>query len=432
MALVRSIGRWALTALVVNSIIGSGIFGVPSELIRLVGRESPLAMLIAAMAMGIIMVPLAELASQFSEPGGLYLYTATAFGSFAGLQIGWFWLLAAVGGGAAGANLFLNYLATFLPVVAHGPGRLGALLLLIAIPTAANYVGVRSGTNLSSALTLAKLLPLGSLITLGLLRHFSQHPVPIIESHAPAAGWRAWLSALLLLIYSYGGYEDALVPMGEVKDPRRTVPVALGTGLLLCAAVYTLLQLVVVWTVGGSRTDRPLVYAASSLLGHGGASFIAVAVMVSTYGWISAGFLSAPRFALSLAARGACPDWLGRLHPRYRTPTAGILLYAFLVSALAATGTFLWVLALAAGSMTVLYAAGCAAMIRMRRMQPERPALRIPFGEVCAVLGIVISAVLMTRLEERQVLLMCLTAAVATLNWVWARRQPTSWQRINR
>ncbi|MBV9036693.1 MAG: APC family permease, partial [Acidobacteriaceae bacterium] len=245
MAIVRSIGRGAMTVLVINTIIGSAIYGVPSEIIRLVGRASPLAMILAALAMAIIMLPIAEVASQFSEPGGMYLYARTAFGRFVGLQVGWFWLLAITGGGAAGANLFISYLAAFFPSVTHGWSHVLAILLLIAIPMVANYVGVREGLILSIFLTITKLLPLGLVIVLGLL-HLSHG----MSFHSPASivspGWNAWLTALLLLIYSYSGYEDALVPTGEVAQPRRTVPFALGTGLVICALVYTLLQFVIV------------------------------------------------------------------------------------------------------------------------------------------------------------------------------------------
>ena len=131
MAIVRSIGRWTMTALVINCIIGSAIYGLPSEVIRLLGRASPLAMMVAALAMATIMLPVAEVASQFSEPGGMYLYARTVFGRFVGLQVGWFWLLVITGASAAGANLFLNYLGTFFPTVTHGPVRVVALILLI-------------------------------------------------------------------------------------------------------------------------------------------------------------------------------------------------------------------------------------------------------------------------------------------------------------
>jgi amino acid transporter len=425
MAFVRSIGRWAMTALVINCIIGSGIFGVPSELSRLLGRASPLAMIVAGAAMAVIMACFAEVASQFSEPGGAYLYVRTAFGRFAGLQVGWFWLLAVVGGGAASANLFVGYLAELLPGVEHGWARMVVLGALISVPAAANYVGVRSGALLSSLTAVAKLAPLGLLIVLGVARFSHQAQlIPIAEITAP--GWTPWLTALLLLLFSYGGYEDALVPVGEVKHPRTTVPFALAAGLAICAAVYTLLQFVTVVTVGTHTTARPIAEVASVLVGRGGAWFVAVAVMVSTYGWISGGMLNAPRLPYAFAAHGDCPAALGALHPRFNTPGVAIVLYAVLVWVLAGTGTFLWVLELTAGSMMVLYAGVCLALIRLRRLQPHADALRVPAGPVLAVAGALLSIVLMTQLDLRQALLMGVTALFATANWAWARRQAAS------
>jgi amino acid transporter len=216
MAFVRSIGRWAMTALVINCIIGSGIFGLPSELTRLVGRASPVAMLVGALVMSVIMACMAEVASQFSEAGGPYLYVRTAFGRFTGLQVGWFWLLATIGGGAANANLFINYLGGIWPWVGSGWGRPTAMALLIAFPTTANYRGARSGANLSSVLTVAKLVPLLLLIVLGLM-HFRPQAQLISATDIVRPGWAAWLSALLLLIFPYGGYENALAPTGEIQ-----------------------------------------------------------------------------------------------------------------------------------------------------------------------------------------------------------------------
>jgi basic amino acid/polyamine antiporter, APA family len=138
MTFIRSIGRGAMTGLVINSIIGSGIFGVPSELTRLLGRASPIAMVFAACGVAIIMAAITEVASQFPEPGGPYLYVRAAFGRFLGLQIGWFWLLAMIAGGAANASLFVIYLGSLLPAVAHGWARALMLTALIALPTIVN------------------------------------------------------------------------------------------------------------------------------------------------------------------------------------------------------------------------------------------------------------------------------------------------------
>ena len=135
MTLVRSIGRWTMTALVINCIIGIGIFALPGELTRLLGRASPIAMVFGALAMAIIMACFAEVASQFSETGGPYLYVRTAFGRFLGMQIGWFHLLIDMVGVAICAALFMSYLTKFLPWELNAWQR-AALLLRSSFPQA--------------------------------------------------------------------------------------------------------------------------------------------------------------------------------------------------------------------------------------------------------------------------------------------------------
>jgi basic amino acid/polyamine antiporter, APA family len=419
---IRAIGRWTMTALVINSIIGSGIFGLPSEVTRLVGRASPLAMIFAGLAMGIILACLAEVASQFSEPGGVYLYVRTAFGRFAGMQTGWFHLLAASAGGAANASLFTIYLAGLLPWA--GGGRQHALLLalLISVPTVANYIGVRSGAAFSNVLTITKLLPLALIIALGIVR-FGHHIEILKRSEISSPGIASWLSVLFLLFFPYGGSENALVPAGEVKNPRHTVPFGLLAGLVVCAAVFTLIQFVTVATIGTSTTPRPLAETASVLVGQSGGMLVTIGVMISTYGWLSGGLLEVPRLACSLAAQGDAPRFLGKLHPRFKTPALAIVLYATFIWFLAATGAYLWIAALGSGAKTVIYSAGCASLIRLRRQNPRADALRLPFGLVFALLGILICLTVLTRVQARQALLMGITAMIAAANWWWAKRR---------
>jgi APA family basic amino acid/polyamine antiporter len=291
---IRSIGKWTLTGVVVNCIIGSAIFGLPSVLSRMLGPASPLAMIAAAFLMSIIMVCAIEVSSRFSEAGGAYLYVRTLFGSFAGVQIGWFWLLSALGGGAVNANLFTFYLSGLWPELSQGWARWVTMGALIAIPTIANYRGVRPGATLSSILVSAKLLPLLGLILLGLL-HFAQRNWIVPSVQGPIhVGPRAWLDALLLLVAAYGGWDLVLASTGEVKRSRQTIPFALGLGLAVAAALYVLTQLVTVATVGTNPTDHPVADAASVLMGRTGALFVTVAVMLSTYGNISACVLNAP------------------------------------------------------------------------------------------------------------------------------------------
>lgn len=419
MTFVRTIGRWAMTGLVINCIIGSGIFGVPGELIRLLGAASPLAMVVAAFLMAVIVACAAEVASYFNQPGGAYLYVRSAFGRFAGLQVGWFWLLASVAGGAANVTLFTDYLGGLEPSVTLPLPRAMLVTVLVALPAAINYRGVRGGANLSSVLVLAKLLPLLVLIALGLPR-LSQ-PGPAIIGNS-AQGWDAWLNALVLLLFTYAGFEDALVPLGEVSEPRRAVPFALAVGLLVSATVYTSIQLVIVGTPGASGSDRPLADAAATLTNHG-TLLVTMAVMISTYGWVSASLLNAPRLAYALATHGDSPAVLGKLHERFHTPATAVVTCALLMWALAITGTFLWIAALTAGSTMIVYAGICATLLRLRRIHASGPALRVPGGRILAVGGIVIVLVLLTRLQWREILLMSVTTALATANWWWAKRR---------
>lgn len=421
MAFVRSIGRWSMTALVVNSIIGNSIFGLPAELTRLLGRASPIAMVVAALIVAMIVACMAEVASQFTEAGGAYLYVRRAFGRFAGLQVGWFGVFACMTGGAANATLFVLYLASIWPAAGGRWARIGIMAAVIVVPTVVNYFGVRRGANLSTVLTVAKLLPLILLIALGLARFSQQQSISMAEFAKP--GSSSWLRALLLLMFAYAGFEFAIAPGGEIKDPKRTVPFGLATGLLVCAVVYALIQFVTVATIGASATQHPLADTASVLLRRGGSLFVAIAVMISTYGWISGNIVTAPRIVYSFAANGDAPGFLARINPRFNTPALAIVVYAVLVWLMAATGTYLWVVGVGAAALLILYSGVCASLIRLRRTQPEAQALRIPFGPVLAVVAIAISLALISALDRHQALLIGVTTLLATGNWWWAKRQ---------
>ncbi len=420
MPLVRSIGRWTMTALVINTIIGSGVFGLPAELTRLLGRASPFAIILGALGVAVIMACIAEVASQFSEPGGPYLYVRTAFGPFFGMQIGWFHLLSVLGGFAAVSHLFMDYLVTFVRL--NTLERDSLLAIVIAIPATANYFGVRSGANLSNIMTVAKLSPLALLILFGVDRLVHQSQM-IHASEIVSPGLSNWVRALVFLIFLYGGWEDSLIVAGEVKEPRRTIPFGLLLGLLICTGFYILLQFITLATIGANITDRPLATVASVLIGRGGAAVVAIAAMISTYGWISATLLSGPRLVYSLASEGDFPGVFAKLHPRFQTPSVAIILYALTGWLLAVSGTFLWIVALSAASTIIYYGATCACVGRLRKLHPNADAFRVPFGRTLSIVAIGIALLLMTGLHTTEALLMCVTALIAAVNWLWVRRR---------
>jgi amino acid transporter len=421
----REIGRFALTALVVNAIIGSGIFGLPDDIARPLGPAAPLAYVAAALGIGIVMACFAEVAARFDGAGGPYLYARTAFGRFAGVQTGWFAWLVRITSAAANANLFAVYLAEFWPGAAKPLPRAAVLLALLGLLAAVNVRGVKSGARMSTWLTLAKLVPLGVFLGAGLLLAGDQ--VEVGASDAPAGHW---LQAVLALMFAFGGFEAALLPMGEAKDPRRDVPFALFAALALVAVVYLGVHLAVAAALPDPGSfarpevqDRPVAAAARALLGGGGAVLIAGGVLLSTFGYLAGQFVSAPRLTFALAEQRDFPAFLAGVHPRFRTPHVSILVHAVLVASFAIWGSFLWNAILSAVARLVTYGMVCAALPRLRRLAADPAAFRVPGGWVLPLGGLAFCLVLAAQMHAAHAWIALGIGSAATLNWAWARRR---------
>ncbi len=304
--LVRVIGRWSLAALVVNSVIGSGIFALPADVARLIGAASPWAVLMAGAAAGVIMACFAEVASQFSAAGGPYLYTRAAFGRLVGIEMGWMLWLVRLAAPAATANLFVIYCGEFWPDAAKPLPRFLILTLLYGILTLINYRGVRASTQVSNVFTVAKLVPLFLVAIAGAFYLLGGHKASAVL--VTGADGTAWRKAALLLVFAYGGFETALTPLSEAKNPRRDAVFALFTGLVTCTVLYTVIQWVVIGVLPDpGHSDRPLADVARLALGHGGAVFVTVGALISVYGYLSANMLGVPRITFALAENGDFP-----------------------------------------------------------------------------------------------------------------------------
>ncbi len=422
--LVRAIGRWSLAALAVNSIIGSGIFGLPATVAGLLGKRSVLAVLIAGAAMGVIMACFAEVASQFSEAGGPYLYARTAFGRLTGILVGWMLYLAQTAAPAANANLFVIYLAEFWPAAKEPWPRFVILTLLVGLLALINARGARQGTVVSNVFTVAKILPLLMVVSAGVAVTII-HPAPWgAASPMPAS---VWMKAMVLLIFAYGGFESALAPMSEAKNPGRDAGFALFVALIVCTVIYTLVQWTVVGVLGpGATTDRPLAEVARLTMGNRGAALVAIGALVSVYGYLGAKLLGMPRVTFALAKGGDLPRVFAAVSPRFQTPWFSILFYAAAVWGLAIAGSFAWNVTLSVVARLFYYAVVCAALIALRRKQPQAGGFRIPGGPVLAVLGIGIAVVLATQVDLSKSMVLAATVGAALLNWIWARRARVS------
>jgi amino acid transporter len=391
------------------------------------GRASPWAWALAGLGMALVVAAFAEVASRFTRAGGTYLYARVAFGRLAGIEMAWLTYLVRLTAAATNANLFVIYLAEFWPS-ATGAAASRVVLGLILLPlVAANYRGVRGGVGTSTAFAAAKLAPLGVFVAAGLVA-VATGGGPGVPAAPLDAGGQAWLEAILLLVFAYGGFESALLPLGEARDPRRDAPIALFTALGVCALLYTLVQLVVLAMLADpSGTDRPLAAAAQAFLGPLGGWLMAAGALVSVYGYLAAAMVNVPRLIYAMAAEGDLPPRFADLHPRFRTPHVSVALFAATVWAFAAAGGFLGNLSLSAVSRLLTYGMVSVALVVLRRKErlgEVGPAwFRVPAGTVVAALGLVFSAVLALSMKPLELLVLAGTLACGLAHWGWMRRR---------
>jgi amino acid transporter len=426
--LIRAIGRWSLVALVVNSIIGSGVFGLPSTVAGLIGNLSPYAVLAAGAGMSVIMACFAEVASRFQQAGGPYLYARVAFGRLAGIQTAWMLWLGQVAAPAANANLFVIYLAQFFPHAKDPLPRALILTVLVGVLAIINVCGVRGGTRVSNLFTAAKLVPLFAVIVMGLFVLHSHH-WQMASASIASPNTSQWLKAMLLLVFAYGGFETALAPMSEAKNPRRDAPFALFTALLLCTAIYALIQWVVIGVLPNAmHSERPLADVARLAVGPVGAALVAVGALISFYGYLSAKILAMPRVPFALAEQGDFPKAFAAVHRRFHTPYVSILVFAAMVWGLALFGDFKWNVTLSAVARLLYYGVGCAALPILRRKRPEgaEAMFQLPAGNFLAVLGVILCLILATGVDRSQSLILVATIALAFVNWVVIPRRSAS------
>jgi len=406
----------------VNSIIGGGIFGLPSLLAARLGALSPLSCLGAGLGVLIIAGCIAEVSSRYDETGGLYLYARDALGRFAGLLVAWLTWLTRVAAPAAVANLFCTYLAQFFPSLGTRTGELLVLAVLLGHLAFFNYIGVKAGKNLSDFFTAVKvgflLLFIFAGLSVLLLRPGIRVPLSV-----PVLSAKNWFEAILLLVYAYGGFEGALFVGGESTNPKRDTPIALLRALATVSVTYTAVQFVTISTLPGAAASlRPLSDAAEHFLGPEGSSVMAFAALVSAYGYLSANLLHSPRITFAMAEHGDFPSFLAAIHPQYRTPYFSILLYAVLVFVFAALGNFQWNAMLSAVSRLAIYGAMAVAVPVLRRRNDGKAQFLLPAPYLFAALALLFSIILVTQMSRVEFYIVGTTCAIALLNWIIIRR----------
>ena len=399
--LPRNLGLWGIWMLVVNGLIGAGIFGLPSGAAALAGEYSVLVYAFCALLILPVILCFAELGSYFRGTGGPIRYGTLAFGPFIGFQGGWLYYLARLISFSANTVLLTDSIAYFIPGAGEGLGRTISLGIICLGLGGINVLGSVESIRSMTLFTLIKftvllLLPLGGFIILGseVLPTFSS-PIPPQKDLGAAA---------LLLIYAFVGFEGAVVPAGEAKKPERDMPLGLLLGLGVVALVYMLIQLVsqaAIPEIGQSKT--PLLDVSNVLFGVPGALILMVGVTASVIANLISSMFSATRVTYALALEKALPGWFGEVHPRFLTPANSVIFFGLAAFLLSFFGSFTALAAMTVLSRLFLYIMSCAAIPRLRSQFQEKGRFILKGGYLIPMLGILACLWLMTQVSLRSV-----------------------------
>jgi APA family basic amino acid/polyamine antiporter len=385
----RDIGFFGAAFLVLNAMIGAGIFALPGKVAVNAGMLSPWLFLAVGVVFLAVVLTFAELASYFRESGGPVLYATHAFGPLAGFGTGWILFLSRMTAFAANANVMAIYLGSLFPWFGDGAGRAAVISVVTLGLTYANILGVRDGVRTMGVFTIFKVLPLILLVLLGLQHVTAGTLIPSASAVIGDLG-----GTTLLLIYAYVGFESMAVTAGETSEPRRTLPRALMRTVIGTGILYFLIVLVFISVIpADTYADATLVDVGRLLAGPAGAVAITLAAVFSIGGNLAGTMIAAPRLIFALGENRLLPAWFGHIHPKYATPHNSILVMGGLALLMALTGSFVE-LAVASSLSRVLSYILCIAslpVIRNRASDEMRArAYRIRGGYAIPLVGLAI------------------------------------------
>lgn len=398
--LQRGIRRWDLVFLIINSVIGAGIFALPAKVFALSGAYSILAFVACALVMVVLILVFAEVSSRFEKTGGPYLYVNEAFGPIPAFVIGWLLMLTRLFSYATLINLMVLYLSFFSEIFKSEPVRIGMILFVTGWITYFNWIGVKNTAKVSNILTVAKLFPLAIFILVGLF-HIDWG---LMQQNTPPS-LSDFSASTLLLVFAFGGFEAGLVNSGEIVNPRKNLPFGLLVAAGVIAGFYILIQIVSIGTLPDLATsEKPLADAASLFMGWWGGMFITLGAVVSILGTLNVQILSGSRLPFALSEENQMPGVFRRIHPRFATPYVSLLFFAALVAFVAIFWGFMSSLAVSVISRLILYALVSGSLIKLRKNQDSQAFFKLRFGNAFALAGILATIWLLSGTKAEEIL----------------------------
>jgi basic amino acid/polyamine antiporter, APA family len=391
----RSLGFTDLMLITIGTVIGSGIYLVPSLVLRQTAGHTGLAFTVWAVAGFLSLLgalTYAELGAMKPEAGGLYAYLRDAFGPLPAFLYGWAsFLVIASGSIAALAVAFANYLSPLLPFRVPGPIISLAVILVVAL---INIRGTRGSATVQNWTTGAKFGVLFLLSAVLTLRGTGGAGLPTAPIEVPNGSLAAGFGAAMIgVLWAYEGWQYVTFSAGEAKDPQRTFPRAISIATFLLIVLYLMANLGYVRALGPAgvaNSQRVAADAIGTILGPVAGAVVSALILVSIFSALNGLILTTPRMYYAMARDGLFFQKLTSVHPRFGTPAFAIVTLTAWGALLAASGTFSQLLTYAVFTGWIFYALGALAVMMLRRSEPNavRP-FRVPGYPVTPILFVV-------------------------------------------
>jgi basic amino acid/polyamine antiporter, APA family len=419
--------------LLVGTVIGSGIFVVPS----LIAQRVPEPGLVVAiwLCSGLLVLcgalTLAELGTMLPESGGLYVYMREAYGPFWAFLYGWTIMLVAIPASVAAlTSAFLLYLEYFVPMTLVAEKAIGITLLLgLAF---INTRGAKQGAGVQNLFTLLKVAGLTTLIALAVMtdQGSASHFLPALPPRFTGGVLTAIGVAMISTLFAYDGWHFVGFIGGELRDPQRTVPRSIFLGVFIVIAIYVAANLAYIYVLGQERiaaSQRVAADAMFAMIGPAGATLITLAILCSTFGAISANVLAGPRVLFAMARDGTLVERLARVHPRYQTPANAIWALAIWAGVLTLTGGYEHLITMSGFANWIFFTMVVLSVVVLRHTHPEwhRPYRVTGYPYTVVVFVVVSIAFVVNTLiaSARSSLLGLLLLLIGVPVYLWSARR---------
>lgn len=412
--LKRVIGVRQLMASAINLTVGAGIFALPAVVAGYLGTASYLAYIVCAVLLMLMLLCFISLGTKLTSSGGAYAYAEYAFGPYVGFLINsLYWFGFCIIADAAVANLLVDNLSIFFPILKEQTVRVLVLAAIFTFIAWMNVRGVQQGVRLIEINTLAKLIPLFVLMVAGCFFidtvNYAWNDMPSIKTLGEVS---------LILFFAFGGgAETTLNASGEIKDPVRTIPRGLMIGVFFVFLIYLMIHLTAQGVLGPElavHKEAPLAKVAEKALGPFGVGLLVVGAAISCFGLVSGDILASSRLLFAAARNGTLPDFLAKVHPKFATPYWSIIVFAGMGFSFSVSGGFRELAILASASLLVIYLAVAFAAIKLRNVNKEE-SFTIPGGLIVPVLAIAVTLWFLYNLQRDEQISVVIFIVVASV-----------------